>query len=157
MARAYVYMKVSEYLPPNPLGLRPLPLPNAAFLLTFLFFEIMKLWNKYLTQLTKDILSVSCRSSAFCDCSTNVLSVAYTVHIRFTRYTSVTHTVKSVSWPFFVIYLSITYALLVRFMRSFHVPRRPSSPSRRHSSPDEHRINIFCIFSVHSASVTLIR
>ena len=28
---------------------------------------------------------------------TNVLSIAYTVHIRFVRYTSVTHTAKSVS------------------------------------------------------------
>ena len=36
-------------------------------------------------------------SSAFCDRSTNVLSVAYTEHIRFVRYTSVTHTAKFVS------------------------------------------------------------
>ena len=34
----------------------------------------------------------------------------------------------------------------MRFMRSLHAPRRPSSPLRRHSSPGDHQINIFCIF-----------
>ena len=54
---------------------------------------------------------------AFCFRSTNVLSVSYAVHIRFVRYTYV-------SWPFFVPYLSGTYA------------------------PDDfrHRINIFAVF-----------
>ena len=51
-----------------------------------------------------------------------VLSVAYTVHICFVRYTSVTHTTKSVSCLSFVRYLSVTYALLMRFKRSLHVP-----------------------------------
>ena len=82
--------------------------------------------------------------SAFCDRSTNVLSVA--VHLRCVHYTSVTHTAKSVSSPFFARYLSVTYALLMRFMRSSHVPERPSSPPRRLSSPDEHRISIFLHF-----------
>ena len=56
----------------------------------------------------------------------------------------------------FVCYFSVTYALLMRFMRSLHLPRRPSSPPRRLSSPDEHRINIFLHFSVRLASVTFI-
>ena len=129
MAWAYVYMEESEN-PPKPPGLRPLPLPFEAFLLTFLWMYIFYPSPDW--------------SSAFCDRSTNVLSVAYTVHIRFVRYTSVTHTAKYVSWPFFVRYLSVEYAILMRFMLSLHV-LRPSSPPRQLSSPDDHRINIFCI------------
>ena len=55
-------------------------------------------WNhEVMTQLTKNILSVTSNASrVFCDRSTNVFSVSYTVHMRFVRYTSVTHTAKSV-------------------------------------------------------------
>ena len=55
-------------------------------------------WNHdVMTQFTKNILSVtSSASRTFCDRSTNVLSVSYTVHMRFVRYTSITHTAKSV-------------------------------------------------------------
>ena len=55
--------------------------------------------------------------SAFCDRSTNVLSVAYTVHIRFARYTSVTHRQStlvdrslSVTWPLNMRYLCVLCA-----------------------------------------------
>ena len=85
-------------------------------------------------------------SSAFCDHSTIALSIAYMVHIRFVHYTSVTHTAKSVSWRVFVCYFSVTYSLLIRFMRSLHVPQRPLSPWRRLSSPDDPRINNFAFF-----------
>ena len=51
----------------------------------------------------------------------NVLSVSYMVHIRFVRYISVTHTAISVSSPLFVRYLSGTFALLLRCMRSLKV------------------------------------
>ena len=81
--------------------------------------------------------------NAFFDRSLNVLSVSYTVHIRFVRYISVTRTAMSVSSPLFVRYLSGTYALLMRFMRSLHHPRRPSSPPRRRSPPDKHFLHFF--------------
>ena len=51
-------------------------------------------------------------------------------------------------------YLSVKYALLMRFMSSSHAPRRPSSPSRRLSSLDERRIkkmlHFFCPFGVRN-------
>ena len=53
--------------------------------------------HEVMTQLTKNILSVtSSASPAFCDRSTNVLSVSYTVQMHLVRCTSVTHTAKSV-------------------------------------------------------------
>ena len=79
------------------------------------------------------------------------------LHIRyifpFVRFTSVTHTtVKSVSLPFFVCYLSVTYALLMHFMRSLHVLRIPSYAVIRLQSTGEHWTNIFrfylCPFGV---------
>ena len=165
MARAYVYMEESEYPPPSqpppppplPTGLRPLPLPFGVFLLTFLWVASWSYEPNFWLNWRKILYPSPDWSSAFCNLSTNVLSVAYTVHIRFVRRTSVAHTAKYVSWPLFVRYLSVAYALLMRFTRSLHVSRRPSSPPRQLSSPDDHRINIFCIFSVRSASVTHIR
>ena len=71
------------------------------------------------------------------------------------RYTSVTHTAKSVSWLSFVRYFFVTYALLMHFMRSLHVPRRPSSPTRRLSSPDDQRINIFAFRRLLLLSVNM--
>ena len=73
-----------------------------------------------------------------------VLSVIHPLHVLIRQITLIDRS------------LSVT-ALLVRFMRSLHVSRRPSSPPRQLSSPDDHWINIFCIFSVRSASVTLVR
>ena len=148
MAWAYVYMKVSEYPSSNPLGLHPLPLPFSVYLL-----NEPKFWLNW----QKIYYPSPDWSSVFCDCSTKVLSIAYTAHIRFVCYTSFTHISKSVSWPFFVHFLFVTHALLMHFMRSLHVLRRPSSPCRRLSSPDEHWINIFSIFSVRSEYITVIR
>ena len=65
---------------------------------------------------------------AFCDRSTNVLSVSYTVHIRFVRYTSATHTLVDRS-------LSVTCLVP---MRSLRLPRRHSPPLRRLPSPCKH-------------------
>ena len=56
----------------------------------------------------------------------------------------------SVSSPLFVRYLSGNYALLMRFMRSLHLPRRPSSPPRQLSTPDKHFLHFFCPFGVRS-------
>ena len=39
--------------------------------------------------------------------------------------------------------------LFMRFMRSIHPPRRPSSPPRRLSPPDKHFLHFFCPFVVH--------
>ena len=64
----------------------------------------------------------------FCDRSTNVLSIFYTVHIRFVHYTSATCTLVDPS-------LSVT--CLVR-MRSLRLPRPHSPPLRRLSSTDKH-------------------
>ena len=57
-------------------------------------------------------------SSALCDRSTNVLSVEYTVYIGFVRYTSVTHTAKSISRQFFVRLICATPAFYVLRARS---------------------------------------
>ena len=70
--------------------------------------------GQYLTISVLSVVTVN----AFFDRSLNVLSVSYTVHIRFVRYISVTRTAMSVSSPLFVRYLSGTYALLMHFMRS---------------------------------------
>ena len=68
------------------------------------------------------------------------------LHVRYIFVLSVIHPLLIRQSPLVDHSLSVTYALLMRFMRSLHVPQRPSSPSRRLSSPDEHRINIICIF-----------
>ena len=78
------------------------------------------------------------------------------LHVRYIFVLSVIHPLLIRQSPLVDRLLSVTYALLKRFMRSLHVPRRLSSPPRRLSSLDEHQINIFCICSVCSASVTLI-
>ena len=57
---------------------------------------------------------------ALCDHSTNVLSVSYTVHIRFVRYTSVTLTLGDRS-------LSVTCSV---HMRSIQLPQRLPSPNK---------------------------
>ena len=147
MARASVYLKISEY-PPQP----------HALLMTFLWVASWSDEPYFWLNWGKLYYPSPDWSSVFCERWTNVVSVEYTVYIYFVRYTSVSHTAKSFSWPFFVRYLSVKYALLVRFMSSSHAPRRPSSPSRRLSSLDEQRIKKkCCIFSVRLASVTIIR
>ena len=95
--------------------------------------------GQYLTISVLSVLTGKC----FFDRSLNVLSVSYPVHIRFVRYISVTRTEMSVSSPLFARYLSGTYALLMRLMRSLHLPRRPSSPPRRLSPPDKHFKHFF--------------
>ena len=149
MARTYVYLEVSKYPHQTPWAYALFPCPLQLFLLTLLWvaYEVMN--QIFIYYPSPDW------SSAFCDRSRNVLSVAYMVHIRFACYPLPIR--QSFSCPFFVRYLSVTYALLKHFMRSLHFPRRPSSPPRRISSPDEHLINNYCIFSVRSTSVTLIR
>ena len=157
MARAYVYMEVSEYPPRNPLGLRLLPLPFAG---VFVDFPLVASWsmNQFFgsTDERCSIRHLTGQVRPVIVWSANALSVAYTVQVRFVRCKYGTYslwpfyiryfTTKSVCWPFFVRYLSVTYALFMRLMRPLHVPRRPSSSPRRHSSKDEHRINIFAVF-----------
>ena len=109
-----------------------------------LYFEsehVLKFYN--LEAWTGNRVSWTSTACAFCDRSTDVTSVSNTVHIRFVRYTSVTHTL--VSRP-----LSVTCSVR---MRSLRLPRRHSPPLRRLPQPDKH----FCKFPVFSASVTFIR
>ena len=80
---------------------------------------------------------------AFCVRSANVLSVSDTVHIRFVRYTAVTRTSVDCS----------LYVTCVVRMRSLRLPGRPSP----HRDDFHHWINIFCLFSVRSVSVTFIQ
>ena len=68
------------------------------------------------------------------------------LHIRYISVLSVIHPLLIRQSLLVDRSLSITYALLMHFMRCLHIPRRPSSPPRRLSSPDEHRINIFFAF-----------
>ena len=65
---------------------------------------------------------------SFCDRSMNVLSVSYTVHIPFVRYTSVIRKLAGHSLP---------VICLVR-MHSLRLPRRHSPPLRRLPSLDKH-------------------
>ena len=152
MARAYVYMEESENPPPS-LGLRPLPLPFGA--LCRLFFgwhhEVMnqifdstdeRYSIRHLTGLVRFVI---------------VQRTFFPLHIWYIFVLSVIHPLLIRQSTLVDRYLSVEYALLMRFMRSLHVSRRPSSPPRQLSSPDDHRIDIFCIFSIRSASVTLIR
>ena len=69
---------------------------------------------------------------AFCEHSTNVLSVSYRVHIRFVHYTSVTLTLVDRS-------LSVTCSVRMRSLQL----------SRRLPSPDKHFLQFFCLFSVY--------
>ena len=131
---------------PSPMDLRPLPLPSAALLMTFLWVASWSYEPYFWLNWGKLYYPSPDWSSAFCERWTNVLTVEYTVYIHFVSYTSVSRTAKSFSWPFFVRYLSVKYALLMRFMSSSHAPRRPSSPSRRLSSLDEHRIKNVAFF-----------
>ena len=66
------------------------------------------------------------------------LSVSYTVHIRFVRYTSVTRT---------LIGHSLSVSCSVR-MCSLRLSRQHSPPLRRLPSPDKHFLQIFCPFGV---------
>ena len=75
---------------------------------------------------------------SFCDHSANVLSVSYTLHMRFVRYTSVTRTF--VDRSFF-----ITCSVRMRFSR---LPRRSSPPLRRLPTPDKPFLHFFCPFGV---------
>ena len=154
-------LRISESIrvpSPSPMDLRPLPLPSAALLMTFPWVASWSYEPYFWLNWDKLYYPSPDWSSAFFERWTNVLSVEYTVYFHFVRYTSVSHTAKSFSWPFFVRYLSVKYALLMRFMSSSHAPRRPSSPSRRLSSLDEHLVKRNdAFFSVRSASVTIIR
>ena len=85
------------------------------------------------------IVSWAITACAFCDRSTNVLSVSYTVHIRFVHYMSVTCTLVGRS-------LSVTCSVRVRSLR---LPRQHSPPLRRLPSLDKHFLQIFCPFGFH--------
>ena len=129
MARAYVYMKVSDYSQPNALFLCTL---QRFCWLSFGWHHEPNFWLSW---------GNTDWSSAFCDRETNVLSVACTVHIRFVRFTPVTHTAKSVSWPFFVRYLSVTYA--------FYAFREATETTFITGwTPDKHFLHFFCPFGV---------
>ena len=91
--------------------------------------------------------------NAFFDRSLNVLSDSFTVHIRFVRYISVTRTVLSVISPLLVRYLS----RIMRYSYVLCVPYNFRDDLHRHRDDFLQRINIFCIFSVRSASVSAIR
>ena len=75
---------------------------------------------------------------AFCDRSMNVLSVSYTVHISFVRYTSVTRT---------LVYRSFFFTCSI-CMRSLRLQRRHSPPLRGLPSSDKHFLHFFCSFGV---------
>ena len=114
MAWALIYVKVSMYPPPNPLGLCPLPLPFAT-----VFVEHHALMDTVLTQLTKDKLSVTwlvkCVLWSFNERLVPCLYGTYSVCPLYTR----------IVWQCLLVdcSLSVTcpmnmYALLMRFMCS---------------------------------------
>ena len=130
---------------PFPLGVRPLPLPFAAFLLTFRWVASWSYEPNFWLNWRKIYYPSPDWSSAFCDRSTNVLSVAYTLHIRFVRFASVTHTAKSVSWPFFVRYLYVTYALLMLLCGPYTFRKNP----HLHGDDFHHWMNTGWTFFLH--------
>ena len=81
---------------------------------------LMSVWPELWTVNCQTGKRVSGTSTAcsFCDRSANVLSVSYTVHIRFVHYTSVTRRFIDQS-------LSVTCAV---HMRTLQLPRRSSPP-----------------------------
>ena len=85
--------------------------------------------------------------------SVNVERTFCPLNIRYIFTLSVIHPFLIRQSPLVDHSLSAT-CLLMRFMSSSHAPRRPSSPSRRLSSLDEHRINkmlhFFCPFGVRN-------
>ena len=83
-------------------------------------------------------VSPTCTAGSFYDRSANVLSVSYTVHIRFVRYTSVTRTFVD---------RSLLVTCSVR-MRSLRLPRRSLLPLRQLPSPDKQFLHIFCPFGI---------
>ena len=117
MPQPSVYMEVSEYPPPIPWAYSLFPCPLKFFFLLS-FGCIIKLWTKFLINWRKIYYPSPDWSSAFCDRSANVLSVAFTVHNCFVHYTSVTYAAKSISWPFFVCYKCATHAFYVLLTRS---------------------------------------
>ena len=134
-------MKVSEYPPPpTPWDYTLFPCP----LQRFCWHQVAS-WSyepNFWLNWQKIYYPSPDWSSAFCNRSTNV----YPLHIRYILVLSVIHPLLIRQSQLVVSSLSVTYALLMRFMRSIHVPRRHSSPKRRLLSPDEHPIHIFCIF-----------
>ena len=99
--------------------------------------------------LTISALSVVTGKSII-DRSINVLSVSFTVHIRFVRYTSVTRPLVDRS-------LSVTCPVRMRYSCVLCAPYTFVDDLHRHRDDFHHRITIFCIFSVRSASVNAIR
>ena len=136
----------------KPPGLTPSSPALCSFFCWLCFGWHMKLWTKFsytIRHLTGQVRSAIVQVT-FCPLHIWYIFVLPVIHPLPIR--------QSFSCPFFVRYLSVTYALLKHFMRSLHFPRRPSSPPRRISSPDEHLINNYCIFfSVRSTPVTLFR
>ena len=93
-------LRISESIrvpSPSPMDLRPLPLPSAALLMTFLWVASWSYEPYFWLNWGKLYYPSPDWSSAFCERWTNVLSVEYTVYIHFVRYTSVSHTAKSFS------------------------------------------------------------
>ena len=136
------------------MDLRPLPLPSAALMYWWLSFgwhhEVMNhIFDSTEESYTIRHLTDRMRSAnverTFCPLNIRYIFTLPVIHPFLIR--------QSFSWPFFVRYLSVKYALLMRFMSSSHAPWRPSSPSRRPSSLDEHRIKnvaFFCPFGVRN-------
>ena len=148
-------LRISEsiWVPsPSPMDFRPLPLPSAALLMTFLWVASWSYEPYFWLNWGKLYYPSPDWSSAFCERWTNVFSVEYTVYIHFVRYTSVSHTAKSFSWPFFVRYLSVKYALLMRFM-SAKTLIAIETTFITGWTPDKKMLH----FSVRSASITIIR
>ena len=103
-----------------------------------LMFVRPELWT--VNCLTGNRVSKTSTAYSICDRSATVLSVSYTVHIRFVCYISVTRTFVDCS-------LSVTCLVC---MRSLRLPLRSSMPLRRLSSPDKQFMHFFCPFGIRN-------
>ena len=144
MARAYTYMKVSECPPPTPPLLPPGLTPSfPALCIDFVDFPlggIMKLHMNQIFDSTDERYTIRQVRSVI------VQRTFCPLHIRYIFVLTLIYPLLIRQSPLVDRSLSVTYALLMRLMRSLHVLRRPSSSRRRLSSPDEHRINFLHIF-----------
>ena len=127
---------------PNSLGLRPLPMSSAAFLLTFFRVASWSYEPNFWLNWRKIYYPSPDWSSAFYDRSTNVLFLAYTAHFRFARFKSVIQRQSPLvdSSLFLTCPLHMRYACVLCATYTF------CEDPHRHRDDFHRRINIFLYF-----------
>ena len=146
MAQGYVYMEESEYPPPTP-RLTPSS-PDLWSVVDFYLGGIIKLWTKnfdstderyYIHHMTGQVCSVIVQRK-FYPLHRRYIFVLSFIHRLLTRQSSLVDRSLSITCP-----LDMRYSCVLCAPYTF---REDPYRHRDDLSPDEHRINNFCIFSV---------